>query len=99
MENHFPKFLESQQPSTLKRRHLTSSESFTKWFRNVRNAHNDLQRMSNARTAVLRGWDGSLASPRCGFRGQVEASSLRLERFKVRTVETEQVVKQDDESK
>ncbi|GLT31579.1 hypothetical protein SLA2020_063080 [Shorea laevis] len=85
------------QPSTLMRGHLTSSESFSKRVRNVRNGPgHDLHRMSNVRIAMIKGWDGGLASPRRGFRGEGEASTPRLERFKVRTVEVGQVVKEEE---
>ncbi|GLT63177.1 hypothetical protein SLA2020_357580 [Shorea laevis] len=56
------------QPSTLMRGHLTSSESFSKRVRNVRNGQgHDLNRMSNVRIAMIKGWDGGLASPRVAF--------------------------------
>ncbi|GLT63179.1 hypothetical protein SLA2020_357600 [Shorea laevis] len=85
------------QPSTLMRGHLTSSESFSKRVRNVRNGQgHDLNRMSNVRIAMIKGWDGGLASPRRGFRGEGEASTPRLERFKVRTVQVGQVVKEEE---
>ncbi|GKV37540.1 hypothetical protein SLEP1_g45562 [Rubroshorea leprosula] len=85
------------QPSTLMRGHLTSSESFSKRVRNVRNSQgHDLSQMSNVRIGMIKGWDGGLASPRRGFRGEGEASTPRLERFKVRTVQVGQVVKEEE---
>ncbi|GLT89932.1 hypothetical protein SLE2022_078900 [Rubroshorea leprosula] len=85
------------QPSTLMRGHLTSSESFSKRVRNVRNSQgHDLSQMSNVRIAMIKGWDGGLASPRRGFRGEGDASTPRLERFKVRTVQVGQVVKEEE---
>ncbi|EOY08132.1 Uncharacterized protein TCM_022468 [Theobroma cacao] len=55
-----------------------------------------LNRINKARSGGQIGLNGGFNASKSGFQGEVEGSTPKLERFKIRTVETGQVVKDEE---
>ncbi|XWS59530.1 hypothetical protein CRYUN_Cryun08bG0129900 [Craigia yunnanensis] len=75
----------------------TNFESATKCCSNLR-SQVVLNRINKGTSNGQRGLNGGSNTSNSGFQGEVEGSTPKLERFKIRTVEKGQVVK-DDENK
>ncbi|XWS55964.1 hypothetical protein CRYUN_Cryun09bG0045500 [Craigia yunnanensis] len=74
----------------------TNLESTTKCCNNLRSqvVLNRMNKATSSGQSVVNG--GSNTTSRSGFQGEVEGSTPKLERFKIRTIETGQVVKDDE---
>ena len=58
---------------------------------------NRINKATSSGQGALNGGSNKISKP--GFQGEVEGSTPKLERFKIRTIETGQVVKDDEHKK